>query len=94
MKKTLKCLFKFITVVASIGGILYLARDQVRDIIDQVRKLIQTRNVFNNNNACDDDFDDDYDDIFPEEEKDSRDYFTINITNEDEEELEDVTEVK
>ncbi|MGI6499532.1 MAG: DNA-directed RNA polymerase subunit delta [Anaerostipes sp.] len=97
MKKTIKFLFKLITAIVSIGGILYLARDQVKEIIDKIRKLIQTRNVFHNNDfdsTFDDDFDDDDDEIFPDEAKDSRDYFTINITDDDEEKQENVTEIK
>lgn len=80
MKKTIKDLFKLITTIATVAGILYVARDQIKAIIAKIKEV------------SDDDFDDDFDDesfdddsfdddeIFPEPSKDDRDYVSINIT--------------
>ena len=75
MKKTIKDLFKLITAIATVAGILYVARDQIKAIIAKIKEV------------SDDDFDDDFDDesfdddeIFPEPSKDDRDYVSINIT--------------
>lgn len=84
MKKTIKDLFKLITAIATVAGILYVARDQIKAIIAKIKEV------------SDDDFDDDFDDesfdddsfdddeIFPEPSKDDRDYVSINITDADE----------
>ena len=48
MKKTIKDLFKLITTIATVAGILYVARDQIKAII---AKIIE---------VSDDDFDDDF----------------------------------
>ncbi|MCI6010477.1 MAG: DNA-directed RNA polymerase subunit delta [Anaerostipes hadrus] len=79
MKKTIKNLFKLITAIATVAGILYVARDQIKAIIAKIKEV------------SDDDFDDDFDDesfdddeIFPEPSKDDRDYDSINITDADE----------
>ena len=81
MKKTIKDLFKLITAIATVAGILYVARDQIKAIIAKIKEV------------SDDDFDDDFDDesfdddsfdddeIFPEPSKDDRDYVSINITD-------------
>lgn len=83
MKKTIKDLFKLITTIATVAGILYVARDQIKAIIAKIKEV------------SDDDFDDDFDDesfdddsfdddeIFPEPSKDDRDYISINITDTD-----------
>ena len=83
MKKTIKDLFKLITAIATVAGILYVARDQIKAIIAKIKEV------------SDDDFDDDFDDesfdddsfdddeIFPEPSKDDRDYVSINITHTD-----------
>lgn len=78
MKKTIKDLFKLITTIATVAGILYVARDQIKAIIAKIKEV------------SDDDFDDDFDDesfdddeIFPEPSKDDRDYVSINITDTD-----------
>ena len=83
MKKTIKDLFKLITTIATVAGILYVARDQIKAIIAKIKEV------------SDDDFDDDFDDesfdddsfdddeIFPEPSKDGRDYVSINITDTD-----------
>lgn len=83
MKKTIKDLFKLITAIATVAGILYVARDQIKAIIAKIKEV------------SDDDFDDDFDDesfdddsfdddeIFPEPSKDDRDYVSINITDTD-----------
>ena len=69
MKKTIKDLFKLITTIATVAGILYVARDQIKAIIAKIKEV------------SDDDFDDDFDDesfdddsfdddeIFPEPSK-------------------------
>lgn len=83
MKKTIKDLFKLITAITTVAGILYVARDQIKAIIAKIKEV------------SDDDFDDDFDDesfdddsfdddeIFPELSKDDRDYVSINITDTD-----------
>ena len=74
MKKTIKDLFKLITTIATVAGILYVARDQIKAIIAKIKEV------------SDDDFDDDSfddDEIFPEPSKDDRDYVSINITDTD-----------
>ena len=53
MKKTIKDLFKLITAIATVAGILYVARDQIKAIIAKIKEV------------SDDDFDDDF---FDEEE--------------------------
>ena len=47
MKKTIKDLFKLITAIATVAGILYVARDQIKAIIAKIKEV------------SDDDFDDD-----------------------------------
>lgn len=80
MKKKLKTLFKAFTAIITIGGILYVARDQIKDIINKVKEVTS-------NDETDEDFDDEPfdDDIFPEPSDDDRDYVSINFTNEEEE---------
>ena len=68
MKKTIKDLFKLITAIATVAGILYVARDQIKAIIDKIKEV------------SGDDIDDE---IFPEPSKDDRDYVSINITDTD-----------
>ena len=88
MKKTIKDLFKLITAIATVAGILYVARDQIKAIIAKIKEV--------SNDDFDDDFDDesfdddsfdedsfDDDEIFPEPSKDNRDYVSINITDTD-----------
>ena len=48
MKKTIKDLFKLITAIATVAGILYVARDQIKAIIAKIKEV------------SDDDFDDDF----------------------------------
>ena len=80
MKKTFKDLFKLATALATIAGIAYVARDQIKAIIDKIKEV--------SGDNIDDDFDDDsfdddsFDDeeIFHEPTKDDRDYVSINIT--------------
>ena len=36
MKKTIKDLFKLITAIATVAGILYVARDQIKAIIAKI----------------------------------------------------------
>ena len=81
MKKTIKDLFKLITAIATVAGILYVARDQIKAIIAKIKEV------------SDDDFDDDFDDesfdddsfdddeIFPEPSKDDRDYVSCEDLN-------------
>ena len=84
MKKTFKDLFKLATALATVAGNAYVARDQIKAIIDKVKEV--------SGDDIDDDIDDDFDedsfddDSFDEEEifheptKDDRDYVSINIT--------------
>ena len=48
MKKTFKDLFKLATALATIAGIAYVARDQIKAIIAKIKEV------------SDDDFDDDF----------------------------------
>lgn len=83
MKKTFKDLFKLATALATIAGIVYVARDQIKAIIDKIKDVSK--------DDIDDDFDDDSfdddsfdeDEIFHEPTKDDRDYVSINITESD-----------
>ena len=75
MKKTIKDLFKLITAIATVAGILYVARDQIKAIIAKIKE------VSDDESFDDDSFDDD--EIFPEPSKDDRDYVSINITDTD-----------
>ena len=74
MKKTFKDLFKLATALATVAGIAYVARDQIKAIIDKVKEV--------SGDDIDDDFDEDSfdDEIFHEPTKDDRDYVSINIT--------------
>ena len=48
MKKTIKDLFKLITAITTVAGILYVARDQIKAIIAKIKEV------------SDDDFDDEF----------------------------------
>ena len=61
MKKTIKALFKLITTIATVAGILYVARDQIKAIIAKIKEV------------SDDDFDDDFDDDQDDDSDDERD---------------------
>ena len=39
MKKTFKDLFKLATALATVAGIAYVARDQIKAIIDKVKEV-------------------------------------------------------
>ena len=39
MKKTIKDLFKLITAIATVAGILYVARDQIKAIIAKIKEV-------------------------------------------------------
>jgi DNA-directed RNA polymerase subunit delta len=39
MKKTIKDLFKLITAIATVAGILYVARDQIKAIIAKIKEF-------------------------------------------------------
>lgn len=79
MKKTIKDLFKLITAIATVAGILYVARDQIKAIIAKIKEV--SDDDFDDDSFDDDSFDDD--EIFPEPSKDDRDYVSINITDTD-----------
>lgn len=79
MKKTIKDLFKLITTIATVAGILYVARDQIKAIIAKIKEV--SDDDFDDESFDDDSFDDD--EIFPEPSKDDRDYVSINITDTD-----------
>ena len=76
MKKTIKDLFKLITAITTVAGILYVARDQIKEVSDD-----DFDDDFDDESFDDDSFDDD--EIFPEPSKDDRDYVSINITDTD-----------
>jgi DNA-directed RNA polymerase subunit delta len=80
MKKTIKDLFKLITTIATVAGILYVARDQIKAIIAKIKE-VSDDDFFDDESFDDDSFDDD--EIFPEPSKDDRDYVSINITDTD-----------
>lgn len=88
MKKTIKDLFKLITAIATVVGILYVARDQIKAIIAKIKEVSDDDfdDDFDDESFDDDSFDDDSfddDEIFPEPSKDDRDYVSINITDTD-----------
>lgn len=88
MKKTIKGLFKLITAIATVAGILYVARDQIKAIIAKIKEVSDDDfdDDFDDESFDDDSFDDDSfddDEIFPEPSKDDRDYVSINITDTD-----------
>ena len=88
MKKTIKDLFKLITAIATVAGILYVARDQIKAIIAKIKEVSDDDfdDDFDDDSFDDDSFDDDSfddDEIFPEPSKDDRDYVSINITDTD-----------
>lgn len=88
MKKTIKDLFKLITAIATVAGILYVARDQIKAIIAKIKEVSDDDfdDDFDGESFDDDSFDDDSfddDEIFPEPSKDDRDYVSINITDTD-----------
>ena len=60
MKKTIKDLFKLITAIATVAGILYVARDQIKAIIAKIKEV--------SNDDFDDDFFDEEDDTDVKEE--------------------------
>lgn len=82
MGKKLKKFVKVVTAIISIGGILYIARDQIKAIIDKLKELRHQEKEENLDDWDPDEFDDD--DIFPDSAEDSRDYFSIHITDEEE----------
>ena len=88
MKKTIKDLFKLITAIATVAGILYVARVQIKAIIAKIKEVSDDDfdDDFDDESFDDDSFDDDSfddDEIFPEPSKDDRDYVSINITDTD-----------
>lgn len=88
MKKTIKDLFKLITAIATVAGILYVARNQIKAIIAKIKEVSDDDfdDDFDDESFDDDSFDDDSfddDEIFPEPSKDDRDYVSINITDTD-----------
>lgn len=88
MKKTIKDLFKLITAIATVAGILYVARDQIKAIIAKIKEVSDDDfdDDFDDESFDDDSFDDDSfddDEIFPEPSKDDRDYVSINVTDTD-----------
>ena len=88
IKKTIKDLFKLITAIATVAGILYVARDQIKAIIAKIKEVSDDDfdDDFDDESFDDDSFDDDSfddDEIFPEPSKDDRDYVSINITDTD-----------
>ena len=81
MRKTFKDLCKLATIVATVATIAYIARDQIKDIIKKHREIISGSNFdedFDDESFDDDPFDDE--DIFPEPSEEDRDYVSINIT--------------
>ena len=46
MKKTIKDLFKLITAIATVAGILYVARDQIKAIIAKIKDSFDDDEIF------------------------------------------------
>lgn len=46
MKKTIKDLFKLITAIATVAGILYVARDQIKAIIAKIKEVSDDDKIF------------------------------------------------
>ena len=82
MGKKLKKFLKVVTAIISIGGILYIARDQIKAIIDKLKELKDQEKDENLDDWDPDAFDDD--DVFPDSAEASRDYFSIHITDDEE----------
>lgn len=82
MGKILKKFVKVVTAIISIGGILYIARDQIKAIIDKLKELKDQEKDEDLDDWDPDAFDDD--DVFPDSAEDCRDYFSIHITDEEE----------
>lgn len=89
MGKKLKKFLKVVTAIISIGGILYIARDQIKAIIDKLKELKDQEKDEDLDDWDPDAFDDD--DVFPDSAEDSRDYFSIHITDEEEETKEETS---
>lgn len=87
MKKAFKDLCKLATIVATVATVAYIARDQIKAILNKLKEVIS-------GSSLDDDFDDesfddepfDDEDIFPEPSEEDRDYVSINITADDNDE--------
>lgn len=91
MKKTFKDLFKLATALATIAGIAYIARDQIKAIIDKIKEVSNDDiDDFDEDSFDDDSFDEE--EIFHEPTKDDRDYVSINITESDDDETTDEEE--
>ncbi|WP_290759451.1 DNA-directed RNA polymerase subunit delta [Anaerostipes sp.] len=90
MGKKLKKFMKVVTFIISIGGILYIARDQIKAIIDKLKELKDQEKDEDLDDWDPDEFDDD--DIFPDSAEDSRDYFSIHITDEEAETKDETSE--
>lgn len=91
MKKTFKDLFKLATALATIAGVAYIARDQIKAIIDKIKEVSNDDiDDFDEDSFDDDSFDEE--EIFHEPTKDDRDYVSINITESDDDETTDEEE--
>ncbi|MEE1313167.1 MAG: DNA-directed RNA polymerase subunit delta [Lachnospiraceae bacterium] len=75
-------LIKFAAVVASIAGVLYVFKDSVKDMIASVKEKLSDDDF----DDFDDDFDDDFNDDEVFEDKSDREYVSINITDDNDEE--------
>lgn len=89
MRKKFKTLCKLLTALITIGGILYIARDQIKAIFEKLKEVTAGKEEEPEDEDFDDDniFDDD--DIFPEPSEDDRDYVSIHITGDEDEDKEE-----
>src|SRR5699024_7948713 len=79
MRKKFKTLCKYLTALITIGVILCIARDQIKALFEKSKELTGKEEEPEDEDFDDDDIFED-DDIFPEPSEDDRDYVSIHIT--------------
>lgn len=83
-------LIKFAAIIASIGGVLFLFKDTITDIISSAKDHFSADDDFED--FDDDDEMDDFDDEEVFDHKSDREYVSINITDEETEDSKDIEE--
>ena len=81
-------LIKFAAIIASIGGVLFLFKDTITDIISSAKDHFAADDDFED--FDDDDEMDDFDDEEVFDHKSDREYVSINITDEEAEDSKDM----
>lgn len=94
MKKAFKDLCKLATAAATVAAIVYIGRDQIKAIVKKLKEVVSGNGFedsFDEESFDDEPFDDE--DIFPEPSEEDRDYVSINITADEDNEspAEDIT---